>query len=294
MVVPVPNVELNNGISMPQIGFGVFRIPDDDTERTVLDAIECGYRSIDTASLYGNERGVGRAIASCGLPREDLFVTTKLWNDDQGRDRARPAFEESLDRLGLDHVDLYLIHWPKPSKDLYVQTWEELEALYAQGRVRAIGVSNFQPDHLDRLLARNRVVPAVNQIELHPFLQQERLRRYDADHGLATVAWSPLGQATSIADPVIGAIARRHGRTPAQVTLRWHLQLGTVVIPKTTNPARMRENLQILDFALTEEDLAAIGALDAGRRLGPDPDERDAGPRAGFSSSGGRWVENRD
>ena len=177
MVVPVPNVELNNGISMPQIGFGVFRIPDDDTERTVLDAIECGYRSIDTAALYGNERGVGRAIASCGLPREDLFVTTKLWNDDQGRDRARPAFEESLDRLGLDHVDLYLIHWPKPSKDLYVQTWEELEALYAQGRVRAIGVSNFQPDHLDRLLARNRVVPAVNQIELHPYLQQERLRR---------------------------------------------------------------------------------------------------------------------
>lgn len=294
MVVPVPNVELNNGISMPQIGFGVFRIPDDDTERTVLDAIECGYRSIDTAALYGNERGVGRAIASCGLPREDLFVTTKLWNDDQGRDRARPAFEESLDRLGLDHVDLYLIHWPKPSKDLYVQTWEELEALYAQGRVRAIGVSNFQPDHLDRLLARNRVVPAVNQIELHPYLQQERLRRYDADHGLATVAWSPLGQATSIADPVIGAIARRHGRTPAQVILRWHLQLGTVVIPKTTNPARMRENLQIFDFALEEEDLAAIGALDAGRRLGPDPDERDTGPRAGFSSSGGRWVENRD
>ncbi|HEY7812010.1 MAG TPA: aldo/keto reductase [Nakamurella sp.] len=294
MVVSVPNVELNNGISMPQIGFGVFRIPDDDTERTVLEAIECGYRSIDTASLYGNERGVGRAIASCGLPRDDLFVSTKLWNDDQGRDRARPAFDESLDRLGLDHVDLYLIHWPKPSKDLYVQTWEELETLYAQGRVRAIGVSNFQPDHLDRLLARTRVVPAVNQIELHPFLQQERLRRYDADHGLATVAWSPLGQATSIADPVIGAIARRHGRTPAQVILRWHLQLGTVVIPKSTNPARMRENLQILDFALEEEDLAAIAALDAGRRLGPDPDERDTGPRAGFSSSGGRWVEKRD
>jgi 2,5-diketo-D-gluconate reductase A len=294
MVVSVPNVELNNGISMPQIGFGVFRIPDDDTERTVLEAIECGYRSIDTASLYGNERGVGRAIASCGLPRDDLFVSTKLWNDDQGRDRARPAFDESLDRLGLDHVDLYLIHWPKPSKDLYVQTWEELETLYAQGRVRAIGVSNFQPDHLDRLLARTRVVPAVNQIELHPFLQQERLRRYDADHGLATVAWSPLGQATSIADPVIGAIARRHGRTPAQVILRWHLQLGTVVIPKSTNPARMRENLQIFDFALEEEDLAAIAALDAGRRLGPDPDERDTGPRAGFSSSGGRWVEKRD
>ena len=283
---------MNNGIRMPQIGFGVFRIPDDQTERVVLEAIESGYRSIDTASLYGNEVGVGRAIAACGLPREELFVTTKLWNDDQGRERASAAFESSVNRLGLDHVDLYLIHWPKPSRDLYVQTWQALEKLYADGRVRAIGVSNFQMTHLDRIIAQTDVTPAVNQIELHPSLQQEHLRRYDHEHGITTVAWSPLGQAESIKDPVIGAIARRHDRTPAQVILRWHLQLGNVVIPKTTHAARMRENLGILDFTLDDEDLAAIRGLESGRRLGPDPDERDTGPRKGFASSGGRWTDS--
>ena len=277
---------------MPQIGFGVFRIPDDQTERVVLEAIESGYRSIDTASLYGNEVGVGRAIAACGLPREELFVTTKLWNDDQGRERASAAFESSVNRLGLDHVDLYLIHWPKPSRDLYVQTWQALEKLYADGRVRAIGVSNFQMTHLDRIITQTDVTPAVNQIELHPSLQQEHLRRYDHEHGITTVAWSPLGQAESIKDPVIGAIARRHDRTPAQVILRWHLQLGNVVIPKTTHAARMRENLGILDFTLDDEDLAAIRGLESGRRLGPDPDERDTGPRKGFASSGGRWTDS--
>ena len=283
---------MNNGIRMPQIGFGVFRIPDDQTERVVLEAIESGYRSIDTASLYGNEVGVGRAITACGLPREELFVTTKLWNDDQGRKRAPAAFESSLNRLGLDHVDLYLIHWPKPSRDLYVQTWQALEKLYADGRVRAIGVSNFQMTHLDRIIAQTDVTPAVNQIELHPSLQQEHLRRYDHEHGITTVAWSPLGQAESIKDPVIGAIARRHDRTPAQVILRWHLQLGNVVIPKTTHAARMRENIGILDFTLDDEDLAAIRGLESGRRLGPDPDERDTRPRKGFASSGGRWTES--
>jgi len=292
MTLSVPGVRLNNGIRMPQIGFGVFRIPDDQTERVVLEAIESGYRSIDTASLYGNEVGVGRAIAACGLPREELFVTTKLWNDDQGRERASAAFESSLNRLGLDHVDLYLIHWPKPSRDLYVQTWQALEKLYADGRVRAIGVSNFQMTHLDRIIAQTDVTPAVNQIELHPSLQQEHLRRYDHEHGITTVAWSPLGQAESIKDPVIGAIARRHDRTPAQVILRWHLQLGNVVIPKTTHAARMRENLGILDFTLDDEDLAAIRGLESGRRLGPDPDERDTGPRKGFASSSGRWTES--
>ncbi len=291
MTQPVPTVTLNNGIAMPQIGFGVFRIPDEDTEAVVRQAIDCGYRSIDTASLYGNERGVGRAIAGCGLPRSDLFVTTKLWNDDQGRDRARPALDASLDRLGLDYVDLYLIHWPKPSKNLYVETWQALVELASAGRARAVGVSNFQPDHLDAVVTHSGVVPAANQIELHPFLQQDRVRRYDADHGIATVAWSPLGQAKSIEDPVIGGIARRHGRTPAQVILRWHLQCGTVVIPKSSSPARMRENLDILDFVLDEQDLAAIAALDAGLRFGPDPDERDGGPKAGFSSTGGRWVD---
>jgi len=292
MTLSVPGVRLNNGIRMPQIGFGVFRIPDDQTERVVLEAIESGYRSIDTASLYGNEVGVGRAIAACGLPREELFVTTKLWNDDQGRERASAAFESSVNRLGLDHVDLYLIHWPKPSRDLYVQTWQALEKLYADGRVRAIGVSNFQMTHLDRIIAQTDVTPAVNQIELHPSLQQEHLRRYDHEHGITTVAWSPLGQAESIKDPVIGAIARRHDRTPAQVILRWHLQLGNVVIPKTTYAARMRENLGILDFTLDDEDLAAILGLESGRRLGPDPDERDTGPRKGFASSSGRWTES--
>ena len=292
MTLSVPGVRLNNGIRMPQIGFGVFRIPDDQTERVVLEAIESGYRSIDTASLYGNEVGVGRAIAACGLPREELFVTTKLWNDDQGRERASAAFESSVNRLGLDHVDLYLIHWPKPSRDLYVQTWQALEKLYADGRVRAIGVSNFQMTHLDRIIAQTDVTPAVNQIELHPSLQQEHLRRYDHEHGITTVAWSPLGQAESIKDPVIGAIARRHDRTPAQVILRWHLQLGNVVIPETTHAARMRENLGILDFTLDDEDLAAIRGLESGRRLGPDPDERDTGPRKGFASSSGRWTES--
>jgi len=292
MTLSVPDVRLNNGIRMPQIGFGVFRIPDDQTERVVLEAIESGYRSIDTASLYGNEVGVGRAIAACGLPRAELFLTTKLWNDDQGRERASAAFESSLNRLGLDHVDLYLIHWPKPSRDLYVQTWQALEKLYADGRVRAIGVSNFQMTHLDRIIAQTDVTPAVNQIELHPSLQQEHLRRYDHEHGITTVAWSPLGQAESIKDPVIGAIARRHDRTPAQVILRWHLQLGNVVIPKTTHAARMRENLGIVDFTLDDEDLAAIRGLESGRRLGPDPDERTTGPRKGFASSGGRWTDS--
>lgn len=275
---------------MPQIGFGVFRIPDEDTERTVLEAIECGYRSIDTASLYGNEAGVGRAIAACGVPRTDLFVTTKLWNDDQGDDRAAGALEASLDRLGLDYVDLYLIHWPKPSKNLYVQTWQALQKQYAAGRARAIGVSNFQPTHLDSLITQSDVVPAVNQIELHPLLQQQTLRRYHADHGIVTEAWSPLGQAASLSDPAIEAIAHRHGRSPAQVILRWHLQLGTVVIPKSSSGTRMKENLDVLDFALDEQDLAEIGALDSGRRFGPDPDERDTGAKAGFASSGGRWV----
>ena len=294
MTNPVPNVVLNNGISMPQLGFGVFRIPDEDAAATVGQAIEGGYRSIDTASLYGNERGVGRAIATCGLPREELFVTTKLWNDDQGRDRAAGALAASLDRLGLEYVDLYLIHWPKPSKNLYVETWLALEELYAAGRARAIGVSNFQPSHLDALAAHSDLVPAVNQIELHPFLQQDALRRVDADRGIATVAWSPLGRARSLDDPVIGRIAGRHGRTPAQVILRWHLQLGTVVIPKSSSPDRMRQNLSILDFTLDESDLAAIRDLDAGLRYGPDPDERDTGAKAGFANSGGQWVGGAD
>ena len=286
----VPDVRLSSGTSIPQVGFGVFRVPDEATERAVLTAIECGYRSIDTAALYGNETGVGRALRACGLAREELFVTTKLWNDDQGHDSTFRAFEASLSRLGLDYVDLYLVHWPKPSLDRYVETWRAFERLHADGRARAVGVSNFQVAHLQRLLDETHVVPAVNQIELHPGLQQEPLRRFHADQGIVTEAWSPLGQGHALRHPVVAGLAARHARTPAQVVLRWHLQLGNVVIPKSTTPARIQENLELFDFALDDTDMAALAGLEAGERLGPDPDERDTRRRSGFSSAGGRWV----
>jgi 2,5-diketo-D-gluconate reductase A len=286
----VPDVVLNNGVSMPQLGYGVFRVPDTETERAVLSAIEAGYRSIDTAALYGNETGVGRALAACGLARAELFVTTKVWNDDQGYDTTLRAFDATVGRLGLDQVDLYLIHWPKPSRDRYVETWRALEKLHADERVRAIGVSNFQPDHLQRLFAETAVVPAVNQIELHPDLQQERLRSFHAEHGIATEAWSPLGQGLALQHPVVAEMAQRHGRTPAQVVLRWHLQLGNIVIPKSTSPSRIRENISVFDFVLTDGDMAALAGLETGTRLGPDPDEREPRRRPGFSSTGGRWV----
>jgi 2,5-diketo-D-gluconate reductase A len=286
----VPEISLNNGVGIPQLGYGVFRVADDATEQAVLTALECGYRSIDTAALYGNEAGVGRAVAASGLPREELFVTTKLWNDDQGYESTFPAFEASLGRLRLDYVDLYLIHWPKPAMDRYVDTWRAFEKLYADERVRAIGVSNFQIAHLERLIAETQVVPAVNQVELHPQLRQEQLRRFHAEHGIATEAWGPLGQGNALADPVIAAVAAGHGRSPAQVVLRWHLQLGNVVIPKSTTPSRIRENLDVFDFALSDAEMATIGSLDTGTRFGPDPDGLDTRPRPGFSSAGGRWV----
>jgi 2,5-diketo-D-gluconate reductase A len=290
MTSSMPDVVLNNGVAMPQLGYGVFRVPDEETERAVLAALEAGYRSVDTASLYGNETGVGRALTRSGLARNDLFVTTKVWNDDQGYDSALRAFDASVGRLGLDHVDLYLIHWPKPTLDRYVDTWRALEKLYADGRVRAIGVSNFQPDHLRRLLDETEIVPAVNQIELHPDLQQERLRTFHAEHGIATEAWSPLGQGHAVQHPVVVELAGRHGRTPAQIVLRWHLQLGNVVIPKSTTPSRIRENITVFDFALADADMAALAGLETGTRLGPDPDERDARRRPGFSSDGGHWA----
>jgi diketogulonate reductase-like aldo/keto reductase len=286
----VPGARLNNGVSIPQVGFGVFRVPDEATTRAVLSAIDCGYRSIDTAALYGNEAGVGKAVATCGLPREDLFVTTKLWNDDQGYDSTFRAFEVSLRRLGLDYVDLYLIHWPKPSRNRYVETWRAFEKLYGDERAHAIGVSNFQPDHLQRLLDETQVTPAINQVELHPQLQQDPLRRFHAAHGIVTEAWSPLGQGHALQHPVVAELAGLHGRTAAQIVLRWHLQLGNVVIPKSTSPSRIRENIALFDFALSDADMAALAALEAGTRLGPDPDERDTRPRSGFSSTGGRWV----
>jgi diketogulonate reductase-like aldo/keto reductase len=268
----VPTITLNNGVSIPQLGFGVFKVPQDETAEAVRHALAAGYRSIDTAALYRNEAGVGAALAESGIPREELFVTTKLWNSDQGYDSALRAFDASLGRLGLDYVDLYLIHWPAPARDRYVESWSALEKLLADGRTRAIGVSNFQPAHLRRLLDGSDVVPAVNQIELHPYLPQRELRAFHAEHGIVTEAWSPLARGALLDDPAVTAVAERHGRTPAQVILRWHVQLGNVVIPKSVTPMRIRENAAIFDFALTAEDLAAIDALHNDARVGPHPD----------------------
>ncbi|MFI9157835.1 aldo/keto reductase [Kitasatospora aureofaciens] len=272
-VPTVPSVKLNNGVEIPQLGFGVFQVPDDETTAAVGSALEAGYRSIDTAAVYGNETGVGRALAASGLARQDLFVTTKLWNADQGYDATLRAFDASLTKLGLDHVDLYLIHWPTPARDLYLDTWRALERLAAEGRIRAAGVSNFQPAHLQRLLDTSELVPAVNQVELHPGLQQAELRAFHARHGIATEAWSPLAQGAVLDDPAVTAIAGRTGRSPAQVVLRWHLQLGNIVIPKSVTPARIRQNLDVFDFELTEQDMAAVAATDRGLRTGPHPDQ---------------------
>ncbi|MEV7503986.1 aldo/keto reductase [Streptomyces sp. NPDC093018] len=274
----VPPIILNNGVEMPQVGFGVWQVPDDEAERAVGTALEAGYRSIDTAAAYGNEEGTGRAIAASGLPREEIFVTTKLWNSDQGYDATLRAFDTSLGKLGLDHLDLYLIHWPLPARDLYVDTYKALEKLYADGRVRAIGVSNFLPEHLRRLAEETSVIPAVNQIELHPHLQQHAAREYHAEQGIRTEAWSPLGQGKGLLEvPAIVAIAQKHNRTPAQVVLRWHVQQGTIVIPKSVTPSRIKENIEVFDFSLDAEDLAAIGALNEDRRIGPDPATFDMG-----------------
>lgn len=268
----VPPIILNNGVEMPQLGFGVWQVPDDEAEQAVTTALEAGYRSIDTAAIYGNEEGTGKAVAAAGLPREDVFVTTKLWNSDQGYDSTLRAFDTSLAKLGLEYVDLYLIHWPVPSADKYVDTYRAFEKLLADGRARAIGVSNFLPEHLERLIAETSVIPAVNQIELHPHLQQHASREYHAEQGIATEAWSPLGSGKGLLEvPAIVAIAQKHDRTPAQVVLRWHLQLGNVVIPKSVTPSRIKENIEVFDFSLDAEDLAAISALNEDRRLGPDP-----------------------
>ena len=268
-----PTVTLNNGVEIPQLGYGVFQVPDAATEEAVAAALRTGYRSIDTAAAYRNERGVGDAIAESGLRRDEIFVTTKLWNSDQGYDSALAAFESSLQKLRLDRVDLYLIHWPTPAKDRYVDTWRALEKLLADGRTRAIGVSNFQPAHLRRLLDETGIVPAVNQIELHPQLQQAELRAFHAEHGIATEAWSPLAQGAVLDDPLLGRIAERVGKSPAQVVLRWHLQLGNIVIPKSVTPERIRENADVFDFTLTEQDLLDLAGLDRGLRTGPDPDQ---------------------
>lgn len=272
-VTNVPVVKLNNGVEMPQLGFGVFLVPPDEVVEPVRTAIETGYRLIDTATLYGNEEGVGRAIRDSDVARDELFVTTKVWNADQGYDTTLRAFDTSMDLLGLDVLDLYLIHWPMPAKDRYRDTWRALEQLYDEGRVRAIGVSNFTVAHLTRLLDAATVVPAVNQVEVHPGLTQDDIRAFDEAHGIVTESWSPLGRGQGLLEQdTVEQIALAHGRTAAQVVLRWHLQLGLVVIPKSTHAERIRENFDVFDFTLSDEEMAALSALTSPGRVGPDPE----------------------
>ncbi len=273
----IPNIELNDGHSIPQLGFGVFQIDPAETERAVRVALEVGYRHIDTAEMYGNERGVGEAIRASGLDRGEVYVTSKLNNSFHEPDEARQAFDRTLSELGFDHVDLFLIHWPLPTlyDGDYVSTWKTLEEFRADGRSRSIGVSNFQVEHLERLAAETDTVPAVNQIELHPYFQNREVRSYDEEHGIATEAWSPIAQGDVLDDPVVTEIAAKLGRTPAQVVLRWHVQRGNIVFPKSVTPERIRENFEIFDFEIEPADLEQIDGLDRGEagRIGPNPDQ---------------------
>lgn len=268
----IPSITLHDGVEIPQLGFGVFQVPPEETQSVVELAIDAGYRHIDTAGAYRNEAGVGAALSASGLPREDVFVTTKLWNSQQGYDTTLEAFETSLGRLGFDYVDLYLIHWPVPTEDRFVDTWRAFERILEDGHTRSIGVSNFRVEDLERLETETDTRPTVNQIELHPGFQQAELRAWHGDHGIATEAWSPLAQGGLLANETIGAIAERHGKTPAQAILRWHLQLGNVVIPKSVTPERIRENLELFDFELSEEEMSSFAGLDAGKRIGPNPE----------------------
>jgi 2,5-diketo-D-gluconate reductase A len=268
----IPSVPLGGGVEIPQLGFGVFQVPPRETSEAVTHALSAGYRHIDTAAAYRNETGVAHAIEASALDRGEMFVTTKCFNDDHGYEEAKRAFAASLERLRFDYVDLYLIHWPVPSHDRYVSTWKAFVDLHAQGLARAIGVSNFQPAHLRRVIEETGETPAINQVELHPYLQQPDLRRVHEDLGIVTEAWSPLAQGAVLEDPVIVAIARAHAKTPGQVVIRWHLQLGNVVIPKSVTPERIRENIDVFDFELSADQMDAIAGLDRGMRTGPDPD----------------------
>lgn len=273
MANSVPTLTLNDGNVIPQLGFGVFKVDPAETERIVTDALEAGYRHIDTAAIYGNEEGVGAAIAKSGIPRDELFVTTKLWNDDQGTQSAFDAIDRSLEKLGLDHVDLYLIHWPTPQRDLYVESWRALEQIKAAGKTRSIGVSNFLVEHLARLIAETETVPAVDQIELHPALQSRELTSYARSKGIAIEAWGPLGQGKYplFEESAVASAAAAHGKTPAQVVIRWHLQTGNIVFPKSNSAERIRENFDVLDFTLTDDEVAAISALERDQRVGAHP-----------------------
>jgi 2,5-diketo-D-gluconate reductase A len=269
----VPTLTMNDGRVIPQLGFGVFQVAPEQTAQAVSTALEVGYRLIDTAQGYQNEEGVGEALRRSGLPRDAVFVTTKLTNSEHGADRALRAFEGSLHKLGLDEVDLFLIHWPVPARDLYVQTWQTLAKIRAEGRARSVGVSNFTQAHLDRLISETGVVPAVNQVELHPRFPQPGLRAYDAANGILTEAWAPIGQGQGLlADETIVRLAARKGRSPAQVVLRWHIQLGNIAIPKSVTPDRIRDNIDIFDFTLDEDEMRQLNGMATGERLGPDPD----------------------
>jgi len=268
----VPLVTLNNGVKMPQLGLGVWQAAaGGEVEHAVSAALETGYRLIDTAAMYKNEEGVGKAIRISGIPREDIFVTTKLWNADHGYDSARAAFDASLERLGLDYIDLYLIHWPVPAQNRYVETWKALEEIYASRRALAIGVSNFMPEHLGELLAQGSVVPAVDQVELHPRLQQREIRKFCGEHGIQVESWSPIMRGELLGNSSIAPIAEKHGKSAAQVIIRWHLQHGLAVIPKSVHEERIRENFDVFDFELDGSDMGTLDAMDSGERTGPDP-----------------------
>ncbi len=270
----VPDLTLNDGTSIPQLGFGVFLVDPTEAERIVSDALEVGYRHIDTAAVYKNEEGVGRAIAASGIPRDELYITTKLWNSDQGTQSAFDAMDSSLGKLGLDHVDLYLIHWPRPDQDRYVESWRALEQIKAKGQSTSIGVSNFHRPHLERVLAESETVPAVDQIELHPAFAQRELREFATSHGIHVESWGPLGQGKYdlFGMAPIQAAAAAHGVTPAQVVIRWHLQNGLIVFPKSNSRERMAENFDVFGFELSADEIAAIDGLDEGRRVGADPE----------------------
>jgi 2,5-diketo-D-gluconate reductase A len=271
----VPTIQLNDGHSIPQLGFGVFRVDPEETERIVSDALEVGYRHIDTAAVYGNELGVGKAIENSGIDRDELFITTKLWNSDQGTESTIDAMELSLEKLGLEYVDLYLIHWPRADLDRYVESWLSMEQLQADGKTRSIGVSNFHRPHLERILAEGTVVPAVDQLELHPAFAQRELRAFGAEHGIHIEAWGPLGQGKYdlFSEKAIQDAAAAHGVSPAQVVIRWHLQNGIIVFPKSNSRARMAENFDVFGFGLTGDEMSAIDAIDRGQRVGTNPDE---------------------
>ena len=276
----VPNITLNNGITIPQLGFGVFQIAAEDTRAATLEALEVGYRHIDTAEMYGNEREVGEAVAASGLDRSAVFVTSKLNNGFHARDAALRAFDGTLEALGFDYIDMFLIHWPLPTIGDFVETWKAMQEMYETGRVKAIGVSNFQTAHLQRLFDETGIVPAVNQIEIHPYLAQDALRAFDTAHGIANEAWSPIAQGKVLGDEVIVSIAEKVDKSPAQVTLRWHIQRGDIVFPKSVTRSRVEENFAIFDFELSDDDMQSITELDRNERTGPDPDVFDYVPKA--------------